>query len=153
MPNETQDKTYEAVVTALFAGEGRFKAMEMPPGTDGRYDVAIGTPFLYLDGDHMMFYVEQRPDGSPGYRLTDSSDTIGQMKFLRGLESELSPEQERRFREVVDEYGAWVDDIGFDNGELHMSIEADQIGFGIAHFAQLQIRLSAICMFDNDPAA
>ena len=149
MPNESQGMMYEAVSSAVTAGEGGFRAVETQRGDDGRDRVVVGTPFLYLDGDLMTFLVEQRLDGSPGYRLTDASDTVGIMKFLRGLESHLSPEQDRQLREVISEFDAWVEDIGFDGGELHMTVAADQLGFGIAHFAQLQIRLSAICMFDN----
>ena len=150
MPNETQRKLYETVAAALYkSDDGRFMAMEARPGTDGPDHVVVGTPFLYLDGDLMMFHVEPRLDSRPGYRLTDVSDTIASMKFLRGLDSDLSPEQDRRFREVLDEYGAWVEEVGLDNGELHMTVAADHLGFSIAHFAQLQVRLSAICMFDN----
>ena len=149
MSTESQSAIHDTVSAALTAGEGGFRAMETRRGADGRDYVVVGTPFLYLDGDHMMFYVEQRHDGRPGYRLTDASDTIAQMKFLRGLESDLSAVQYERFNEVIDEYDAWVEDIGLDDGELHMTVAADRIGFSIAHFAQLQIRLSAICMFDN----
>ena len=150
MLTEAQQKTYEALVAALAGDDGgRFEVLGMPEGATGPYHVSVGSPFIYLDGDHMTFYVEPRRDGKPGYRLSDSSDTVASMKFLRGLESDLSPVQDRRFKEVLGKFGAWVDDIGFDDGELHMTVGHDHLGFSIAHFAQLQVRLSTICMFDN----
>ena len=54
-----------------------------------------------------------------------------------------------RIKRVLAEYGPWVDDVGFEDGELHMTVASDRIGFGIAHFMQLQVRLSAICMFGD----
>ena len=76
---------------------------------------------------------------------------IGHHDILNHLNEDgvLSAVQSENVREVLAEYAAWVEDVGLDDGELHMTVGADQIGFGIAHFAQLQIRLSAICMFDS----
>ena len=61
----------------------------------------------------------------------------------------MSAVQSERFRQVIAKYGAWVEDLGFDDGELHMTVAADRIGFGVAHFAQIQVRLSAILMIDD----
>ena len=66
MPTESQDKMYEAVSSALTAGEEGFRAMETRRGDDGRDRVVVGTPFLYLDGDLMTFLVEQRLRWAPG---------------------------------------------------------------------------------------
>ena len=120
-------------------------------GANGRDYVVVGTPFVYPDGDHMMFYVEQRHDGRPGYRLTDMATTVGHHEILNYLGDDglMSAVQSERFRQVIAKYGAWVEDIGFDDGELHMTVAADQLGFGVAHFAQIQVRLSAILMIDD----
>ena len=152
MPNESQSKKmYEATTTALFADEGRFRTMGTLQGANGRDYVVVGTPFVYPDSDHMMFYVEQRHDGRPGYRLTDMATTVGHHEILNYLGDDglMSAVQSERFRQVIAKYGAWVEDIGFDDGELHMTVAADQLGFGVAHFAQIQVRLSAILMIDD----
>ena len=142
-------KMCDVVSRALSAGESGFRLVDTRRVTDGRDIVRIETPFLYPDGDLMTIYMERPPGETTGWRLTDAADTIAQQKFLRGLDGNLSPVQDKRFREVLDEYAAWVEDVGLDDNELHMTVAEHQVGFGIAHFAQLQIRLSAICMFDS----
>ena len=151
MPTESQSATCDTVSSALIAGEGGFRAMGTLQGASGRDYVVVGTPFVYPDGDHMMFYVEQRHDGRPGYRLTDMATTVGHHEILNYLGDDglMSAVQSERFRQVIAKYGAWVEDIGFDDGELHMIVAANRIGFGVAHFAQIQVRLSAILMIDD----
>ena len=148
---EVRLKLGAAISGALNAGDGGFRLNGTIRATDGRDFAVIATPFIYPDGDHMMFYVEPQPGGGAGWRLTDVADTIGHHDILNHLneDGDLSPVQDKRFREVLDEYAAWVEDVGLDDNELHMTVAEDQIGFGIAHFAQLQIRLSSICMFDS----
>ena len=148
---EVRLKLGAAISGALNAGEGGFKLNGTIRATDGRDLAVIATPFIYPDGDHMIFYVEPQPGGGAGWRLTDAADTIGHHDILNHLneDGDLSAVQSEHVREVLARYAPWVDDVGFDGNELHMTVAEDQVGFGIAHFAQLQIRLSAICMFDN----
>ena len=143
------NKHTDAVEAALGAGEGGFRVLSMHLGTDGRDRVVIGTPFVYPDGDHMTLFMEPPVAESDGWRLTDLATTVGQHDILHDLGDDglLSDIQVERVKRVLAAYGPWVEDVGFDDGELHVTVAAERLGFGIAHFAQLQIRLSAICMF------
>ena len=142
------NKHTDAVEAALSAGEGGFRVLSMHLGTDGRDRVVIATPFVYPDGDHMMLYMEPPVEEGAGWRVSDVATTVGHHDILHDLGDDglLTDMQMERVRRLLAAYGPWVEDVGFDDGELHVTVAADQIGFGIAHFAQLQIRLSAICM-------
>ena len=131
--------------------EGSLRLNGTVRSTSGRDFAHIATPFVYPDGDGMMFYVEPQPGEGAGWRLTDAATTVAQHDILQDLGDDglLSDIQVERIKRVLTEYGPWVENAGFEDGELYMTVAADKIGFGIAHFAQLQVRLSAICMFDN----
>ena len=148
---EVRCKLGAAISKALNNMEGSPRMNGTVKNVDGRDFAVIATPFVYPDGDHMMFYVEPQPDGGAGWRLTDAATTVGHHDILHHLGDDglLSDIQVERVKRVLAEYGSWVEDVGFEDGELHMTVASDRIGFGIAHFMQLQVRLSAICMFGD----
>lgn len=116
---------------------------------DGEEFVFIVAPFFYPDGDHMQVYLSPPKDGSTLWTIGDAGETVAKGKFERGLGDDLNFEQGIRLGETLRMYRSWTTSLDYTEGELKMTVEEDRLPWAIWMFLQVQIRLSAICAFDN----